>query len=258
MLNYLKSEVYRTLHSKSSYLFIVICSFLLVSSNVVLAIVKHSEDTFPYANTAFSIGNVCSSFTYVFLLCIMVAGNIFNNEHNNHTFKNCVSYGITRGTIYFGKLIIQLVYAIIAFAIIIGIHVASAYLLLEHSNIGEIDMLLATCVAALPLLFFALATANCFYFLVEGTGGAVAATCGVILALPIVFSFLGMKFEMIRNISNVLPLNLLGEIKFNLADKVVNLYWATNGNLYYWIAGLSQMVIFVILGFAIFYKKEIK
>lgn len=258
MLNYLKSEIYRILHSKSSYLFIAICSLLLVSSNVLLAIIKHSEDTFQYANTAFSIANVSSSFTFVFLLCMMVAGNVFNNEHNNHTFKNCVSYGITRGTIYFGKLIIQFLYSIIAFAIIIGLHVASAYLLLEHSNLGEMNLLFETSVAVLPLLFFALATANCFYFIIEGTGGAVAATCGIIIAIPTVFNFLGMKFEIIKKISNVLPWNLLNTVDYDFTNKTVKLFWDTNGSLYYWIAGMLQMLLFVILGFVLFNRQEIK
>jgi len=258
MLNYLKSEVYRILHNKSSYIFILVCSFLLVISNVVLFLLKMNEATFPYASTSFSLGNLCSSYAYVFLICIMVSGFIFANEHNNHTFKNSVSYGISRGIIYFGKLIVQMVYAMIAFVLIIGAHVASAYLLLEHTDPEIMDLLLHSCFAVLPLFLFVIAVANCFYFIVESTGGAVGASVGIILALPITCGFLGMKFDIIKKISDVLPWNLLGAIQLNFDDFSVHLFWAKNGYMNYWIAGLAQILIFVILGYGFFAKKEIK
>ncbi|HWT73910.1 MAG TPA: ABC transporter permease [Mobilitalea sp.] len=258
MLNYLKSEFYRILRSRATYLFIAVCSVLLLSSNIVLALVKRSDETFTYANTAFSIANVYTSFGFVFILCIMVTGIIFNNENSNHTFKNCVSYGITRGTIYFGKLIIQIMYAIVAFLVIIGVHVASAYLLLDNSGPKELDMLFQVSLAAIPLLLFVIAVANCFYFIMEGTGGAVAATCGVILALPIISGFLGMKFELIRKFADILPWNLLSSINYDLGGHTVKLFWSTNGYQNYWIAGMLQMIVFVVLGYSFFAKKEIK
>lgn len=258
MLNYLKSEFYRVLYNKSTYFFVAVCSLLLLSSNLVLAAVKSADEAFPYANTAFSIVNLASNFGFVFILCVMVTGIIFNNEYNNHTFKNCVSYGIPRGTIYFGKLIVQFVYAMITFIIIIGVHVGSAYLLLENSGPGIMDMLLQTCVADIPLLLFSLAAANCFYFIIEGTGGAVSAAVGLILAIPHIFNFLGMKFEFFRTVANVLPWNLLSNIKFNLESNSVQLFWEKNGNLYYWLAGMIQMSIIIAIGYLLFSKKEIK
>lgn len=257
MFNYLKSEIYRILHTKSSYMFIGICSLLLFSSNIVLALVKSSEPNFPYADTAFAIGNVCGSLVVVFLMCIMVAGTVFNNEHNNHTFKNCVSYGIPRGTIYFGKVFVQIIYAITAFIIILAVHVGSAYLLLENSGPMYLNMMFETCLALLPLFIFSLTVANCFYFILEGTGAAMTAAVGIILGMPLAFNFLGMKFEIFRIISKVLPWNLLLATKADMRGAVTFL-WEHNGMLNNWLAGILQALIFIGLGYVTFRRKEIK
>jgi ABC-type transport system involved in multi-copper enzyme maturation permease subunit len=257
MLNYLKSEIYRILHTKSSYIFIAVCSLLLLSSNIVIAFVKMNDATFPYADTAFAIGNVCGGLIYVFLMCIMVAGTVFNNEHNNHTFKNCVSYGIPRGTIYFGKVFVQIIYAITAFIIILGVHVGSAYLLLENSGPMYLDMMVETCLALLPLFIFSLTVANCFYFILEGTGAAMTASVGIILAMPLAFNFLGMKFEIFRTITRVLPWNLLIATKPDMSGSV-SFYWEQNGMLGNWLAGILQALLFIVIGYVIFRKKEIK
>ena len=163
MLSYLKSEFYRLYHNKGCYLFIAICSLLLVSSNIVLAAVKATEATFPYANTYFAFSCFYSNLIIVFFLCISVAASVFGNEHSNHTMKNSISYGISRGNIYFGKLIIEVVFALISFAIITGIDILTAYLLLENSGIEHLYLLLKVCLLVMPLLLCAIAVTNCFF-----------------------------------------------------------------------------------------------
>ena len=195
MSSYIKSEFYRLIRNRATYLFIGICSVILMSSNVVLAAVKYAESDFPYATTRFSYGNLNSSMNMVFLLCIMVGSVIFGNEHNNHTMKNCVSYGIPRGTIYFSKFIVEIVYSLFAFTIITGFHLISANLLLENSGPGTFTLLLHTLFACLPLLLSALATTNCFVFIIEGTGSGIAAIVGVLVAIPTVSNLLAMKFD---------------------------------------------------------------
>ncbi|HKL79377.1 MAG TPA: ABC transporter permease subunit [Mobilitalea sp.] len=258
MSKYLKSEFYRILHIRSSYVFVAICSLLLLSSNILLAIVKQADSSFKHATTYFSLGNVCTSMAMVFLLCIMVSNMIFGNEYNSNTLKNSISYGISRSTIYLSKMILQIVYSLAAFTIIIGIHVGSAYLLLEHSEEKSVELLLSTCFAAIPLFLFVLAVTNCFSFLIESTGGTIAATCGVLLALPLVSTLLGMKFEVARKFSEILPWNLINNMGFDLEKYKLMLFWETDGHLKYWIAGIIQMLIFTALGYALFRKKEIK
>ncbi|WMJ87949.1 ABC transporter permease [Anaerocolumna sp. MB42-C2] len=258
MVPYIKSEVYRLIRYKWIYVFIIICSGLLLSSNIILAAVKYADSSFIWANTYFSFSNVYNSMVMVYILCIMVSNMIFGNEHTNHTMKNSISYGISRGTIYFGKLLVQMVYSLIAFTIIIGVHVISAYLLLEHSGTSELIMLIRSCTACTPLLLFGLAASNCFVFNIEGSG-AVAASSGLMIVLPLVSNMLGMRFRMFAELSKILPWNIMNYSSYDPALKQLFMYWSTNsGYLKCWIYGMIQMAVIAVIGYFWFRKKEIK
>jgi hypothetical protein len=258
MSRYIKSELYRLLRIKATYLFVIICSLLLVSSNIVLFAVKMSEKDFPYATTKFSFGNVESSMIMLLFLCIMVATLVFGNEYNNHTMKNSISFGLTRNTLYFGKFIVQLIYAIAAFVIIIGSDVLSAYLLLENSGTDNLLMLLKTCFICLPLFFSSLALTNCFAFLFEGTGATVASCFGVLLAIPLISNLLAMKFEVIKKFADILPYNMIGNLKFDFKAYTLSSMWGADSYQNFWIIGILEMIFFVIIGYIVFRKREIK
>ncbi len=259
MISYIKSELYRIFHTKGSYLFIIVCSALLISSNVVLAIIGQVEETFRYNNTSFSLSLFYSYLPIIFLLCISVASIVFGNEHTNHTMKNSISYGISRGNIYFGKFITEIIYAVTALVAIAILYIGSAYLLLENSHSGDPELAARAYFVALPLFLFALATTNCFLFIIESTGGAVTAVIGVLLAFPLVGNFLGMKFELFRKLSKILPWNLINQMSFDYKNYQMYLPWeGSTGYLNYWIYGVLWMTFFLLIGFFIFRKKEIK
>jgi len=259
MISYMKSELYRLLRNRGSYLFIIICSLLLLGSNTVLAIVNSTDSNFGYATTSFAFTNVETNMIMIFLLCIMVSNMVFGNEHNNHTMKNCISYGISRGTIYFSKLIVQILYAMVAFTIIIGSHVISSYLLLENSGPQSLELLLRTCFACLPFFLFGLAVTNCFVFIIESVGGAIAASCGVMIVIPLICGLLGMRFSFFEKLGNILPSNIINGGGYDPVKQEIFFYWSTNAGLAKcWIYGMIQMILFVLIGFVLFRKKEIK
>ncbi len=259
MISYIKSELYRIFHSKGSYLFIIICSALLISANVVLAVVGHTEESFPYNNTSFSLSLFYSYLPIIFLLCVSVASIVFGNEYTNHTMKNSTSYGISRGSIYFGKFITEVLYAVTALVVIAVLYIGSAYLLLENSHSGDPELAARAYFVALPLFLFALATTHCFLFIIESTGGAITAVIGVLIAFPLVSNFLGMKFELFRKLSEILPWNLINKMSFNYEKYQLNLPWeGSTGYLNYWLYGVLWMTLFVLIGFFVFRKKEIK
>lgn len=259
MSNYLKSELYRIFHSKFTYFFILISSGLLLSSNVMLAIIKYSDEAFPYATTKFSLGNVYTNIMLVYLLCVMVANMIFGNEHYNHTFKNTVSYGIPRGQIYLGKFIVEVIYALIALVIILGVHIGSAYLLLENSGPEHLEILLRAYFACIPLFLSALAITHCFSFIIESVGNAISAAIGIITALPLVCNLLAMRFEFFQKVAEFLPWNIISSGSFDEVNNVIVFYWSTEEGLRNcWIYGILQMLLFFVIGYMVFRKKEIK
>ena len=259
MIKYIKSELYRLFCGKGSYLFIIICSALLVSANVVLALVKRSDETFPYATTSFAMGMFYTSMIVIYLLCISVASIVFGNEYTNHTMKNTISYGISRGSIYFGKFISELIFALMAFIIITGIDIATAYLLLENSGSGPLQLLLNTCFVCLPLLFSSIAVTNCFIFIIDATGGAITAIIGTLIAFPLVCNLLGMKFSIISKFAEIIPYNLINNLDFDTDNYMLMLPWEGNAGYYhFWIIGMGWTLLFVLIGFFIFRTKEVK
>ncbi|MDF2514160.1 MAG: transporter permease [Herbinix sp.] len=259
MLSYLKSEFYRLRYNEGGYLFIAVCSLLLLSSNIVLFAVKASEPTFPYATTYFAFSSFYSSIMIVFFLCISVATSVFGNEHSNHTMKNSISYGINRNTIYLGKLIVEVVYAMIAFVIITAVDIGSAYLLLENSGIENLMMLFKSCFVVMPLLLCAIAVTNFFLFLLESNGAAIGAVVGVLLALPLVSNFLGMKFRVFTELSKFMPYNMITKINYDYDKLEMILPWSgISGYYYYWIIGIIEIIIISAIGVFLFQKKEVK
>jgi ABC-type transport system involved in multi-copper enzyme maturation permease subunit len=197
--------------------------------------------------------------TMIYILCIIAANMIFGYEHTNHTLKNSISYGISRFTIYFSKLIVEILYSVIAFVIIIGIHIISAYLLLENSGIQELNILLRSCLACLPLFVFGLATMNCFAFNIESSSGAMTAAGGVMIAFPLVCNLLGMKFKLFANLGNLLPWNLLDMESYDQAKNVLIMHWSTaKGFQDCILIGLAETIIIGIIGYLVFRRMEIK
>ena len=259
MLSYLKSEFYRLRHNQGSYLFIAVCSILLLSSNIVLLAVKATEPSFPYATTYFAFSSFYSSIMIVFFLCIAVAASAFGNEHSEHTMKNSISYGISRENIYLGKLIVEVVYAMIAFVIITAVDIGSAYLLLENSGIENLIMLFRSCFVVLPLLLCAIAVTNFFLFLLESNGTAIGAVVGLLLAVPLVSNFLGMKFRVFTELSKFMPNNLITRISYDYKKLEMTLPWnGISGYYYYWLIGIAELIIITMLGVILFKKKEVK
>ncbi len=258
MNRYIKSELYRMLRMKGTYLFILISSLLLVSANIVLAAVKLSDKTFPYATTDFAFSNVEGNMLMILFLCIMVAVMVFSNEHNNHTMKNSISFGITRNTLYFGKFIVQILYALVAFIIIIGIEILSAYLLLSNSGTAALVLLLKTCFLCLPIFFLGLALTNCFAFTFEGTGATVSASIGVLLAIPLVTNLLGMKFRFFHKLSDIMPFNMVNSIDINFKEHTLTTIWGADSFRNYWLIGILEMLLFIAIGYFAFKKREVK
>ncbi len=258
MSSYLKSEFYRVIHSSWTYAFVAICSFLLLSSNVLLATMNSIDSNFLYGNTKFAYGNVYTSLGIVLILCIAVSNMVFGNEIGNHTLKNTISYGISRKSIFLGKLIVQVIYAAISLIIILTIYSISTELLLDSSGSAEFIRMLRACAAAFPLLVAGLTITNCFVFNMKSSGSVITAFI-IMAAVPFVVNILAMKFELFQTLAKYIPLNILNDGFFDEQTHTVKLYWdTTSGFITCWIVGIVWTLAFIIIGYSAFSKKEIK
>ncbi len=92
MLNYIKSECYRVMHSRSTYVMTGIMAVLPVLFHIILYVTGVSSSTtqdFPYDITSFSFSFLAGSpmlFTYAGLI---VAAVLYEDEHKNGKYKKC-------------------------------------------------------------------------------------------------------------------------------------------------------------------------
>lgn len=259
MINYIRSEVYRNLRHKGNYLFILAAMAFVVFLNIVLWIFVKNDTSFPYATTKYAFSSLYCNLRFIMIMCVAVVSIIFAQEYKNQTLKNTVSFGISRASIYFGKLIISIIFSFIAAICVIATFIISAYILLENSGIEYLATLINSIVAGIPLILFSLVVAHSFYFITEKEMNVVGFWVGIVIVIPILLAMIGRKSEVSRTIASYMPWNIVGDITFNEATNTLVLGWTTPEAIVKSIVvGVVGCVMFYIIGLEIFKRKEVK
>lgn len=254
MLNYIRSELYRSIHNRN--LKIVIGVFLGMICLLLGALVYFGkvEATFPYANTRFALGNIYNQMGYLLVIIVILAMVIDDNEGKNHTIKHSIAFGIERNTIYFGRFLVQALVCTTIYIVMTFVHTIFSFLLLEHSEVGELGHLLRIGIGGYTCLLAGLAIAYYFIMKYENQSIAISWALIVIVVIPTVFNLIGKKIELIRKIASVLPYNMvdyygpLVQLKGNVVITVVGTT----------LIGLAWMFLFLVLGSNRFKNKEVK
>src|SRR5690625_2296722 len=108
MINYMKSENYRLLRKKSLYITSIIGLTLITAAAIILYLSGEFEQNFPYATSLFFYANVISS--NILILIIAFLFNIMLTGKDMSLIKQSISFGISRNTIFWSKLILTLSY----------------------------------------------------------------------------------------------------------------------------------------------------
>ena len=255
MTNYIKSELYRNLRSKGNCFFILGISACVVFLNVVLSIFAKNDPTFKYGTTGFAFSSLYYSLHFVMYMSLCAVSGVFGQEYKNKTLKNTISFGISRSNIYFVKLIVSIIFSIITSIIVLSTFIGSAYLLLENSGIEPLITLFKAMAGALPIIFFALIVAHCFYFIMEKEMTACIWWGSIVIVIPEIIHLIGKRNELVRNISSYIPWNMVGSEGFN--DGII-LWLTPEGLTKTIIVGIIGCVIFYVIGLKLFNRKEIK
>lgn len=259
MINYIRSEIYRNLRNKSNYFLILGMMAFVMFLNVVLWIFSQKHTTFPYATTKYAFSSIYTGLQFPLVMCWYVAGNIFGQEYKNETFKNSISVGISKDSIYFGKIFISIIYSLITMILVMGVFVISAYMLLENSGIEHLETLIKSLLVAIPVLLFSLIVANCFNFIVKKEINAMWYCMAIVMIIPILLKMIGKKSEAIKVIANYMPWNFISSIGFNQTTNKVVLGWTTPDVIIKSIVvGVIGSILFYFIGLEIFKRKDIR
>lgn len=254
MLNYIRSECYRSLRIQNLKVAVGVLLgmiFLLIGALVYFG---KMDATFPYANTEFALGNLYNQMTYLFVVMVFLSMLIDDSECKNHTMKHSVAFGIKRDTIYLGRFFVQLVICTVIYITMTITLTGVSFLFLEHSQVGEVGHLLRISLGGYSCLLAGLAIAFYFIMKFENQSVAIAWALIALVIVPITCNIIGRKIELVHKIASFLPYNLI-TYEGPLVDLQGNVVATVAGVT---MVGLLWMLLFLWIGVNDFRKKELK
>lgn len=133
MLNYISSELYKTFRRKYTKISLAVIALLCICGNALVrmtfSIAGRMDSSYP-----FYLGIMLMPMCFAILTLVVDA--VFSDEYKYGTLKNPISFGISRGEIYFGKLIVEIVLMLVTIAMVLVVYTASA---LVFSQLGAHD-----------------------------------------------------------------------------------------------------------------------
>lgn len=257
MLNYIKSEWYRLIRDKSYWVLTFIFSVLVLAASIVLNISDKTTPNFPYANTYMLFSTIVMMMYLPFFLVSIIPSVIVGEEIKENTLKNSVSFGISRSTIFFGKWIISIIALFILAVITVSISIISGYLLLEDSGISFLSDYLYGLLGVMPLMLAGLTTYHTLYFITKNRNYVILIFSAIYILPFLVGNYMWRMFQPIDWVYRHCVLYLLtnNDMRgkhFIVAGNTVN------GLKLCYSVGLSLTVLFLVIGYLHFLKKEIK
>lgn len=257
MLNYIKSEFYRVFHGREVYLFTGVCAALTVLFNLILYLFKTFTPDFPYGSIRYSLNQLSSSMEILSYAGACLATFLFAEEHKSGTLKNTISFGISRNQFFTGKCIVCSVASLFSMIVILFFYFGSAYLLLEDTGGITVMDRLRGVVANLPMAFAAVILTSAFLCMFKKEMVMMAWWFVIMAIVPIVTFFLGLKIDWLNKAAEWMPRNYLNmEVQIN-SSQYQALWDTSEGMAKCLIAGFIGIIVFYLIGFIGFRKKEI-
>lgn len=257
MLNYIKSECYRALHTRSLYLLLGIFAGLTALFNLVLYLFTAYTPNFRYGTTSFSYSNLVSQpMLYCIAACIVVSV-LYEGDSRNGTRKNSIAYGISRTSMFLGKCVVSLIVSLIILIPIMAVYLGSAVVFLEETGPVTVQDMLMEIPGVSLIALSALILAILLLELFDKTILGLIVWYAILFAIPKLIFILSMKLSFLTPLALWLPVN------FFSAEMTVNLttcstIWQTAaGMAKCLLAGTAGILLFGASGVLLLRKKDL-
>lgn len=248
MMNYMKSERYRLVRKKSLHIISVICLLLITAAATVLYLSGQYDSTFPYATSLFFYSNVIGSITLILIVALLF--NLALTGKDMSLIKQSISFGISRNTIFWSKLILTLIYflvvCMIGLLLMIGLG-ESLFISEEHS----VKNFLTASFNMLPIVLSG-------FFMIHAMKMLKVNEVYIVIMLLFIFAISGDVLRMIlkpvsglNELYQYAPSTQLNENLMHFMDQTVQF------ELSYWITGIVISVICLLIGVRRFAKQNI-
>lgn len=259
MLNYIKSELYRALHSKEIHGTAIGLLGIILSMNLVLFLMKDVEH-FRYGSASFSYSMLVSVPMMYCYVAADVAVMLYESDRRNGTMGNSISHGISRIQLFAGKCIVCFTVSLILLAAALPVYMGSASLLHAQGPTTAQDMLLeipAMSLIATGSLILAVVVLDLF----QNSFFSVLTWLTVMLLLPKLLLFAGMLLpfggDALMDAAMWMPANFIpAGTRVNMSECVT--IWDTGaGMARCLLSGAAGILVFGLAGVLLLRKRDI-
>lgn len=259
MLNYIKSELYRALHSKEIHGTAIGLLAIILSMNLVLFLMKDVEH-FRYGSASFSYSMLVSVPMMYCYVAADVAVMLYESDRRNGTMGNSIAHGISRMQLFAGKCIVCFTVSLILLAAALPVYIGSASLLHAQGPTTAQDMLLeipAMSLIATGSLILAVVLLDLF----QNSFFSVLTWLTVMLLLPKLLLFAGMLLpfggDALTDAAMWMPANFIpAGTRVNMSECVT--IWDTGaGMARCLLSGAAGILVFGLAGVLLLRKRDI-
>lgn len=256
MLNYMKSEWYKTIHGKGFYIAGGVMCGLVLLMNLILWGSNHFITNFPYGTFRFSLNTFTAQPIWMIALGSVIAGVLFIDDRKSGIIKNAVAYGIPREQILIGKWLVSLASSLILMCVVFAVYVGSAYILLEKPEFEPFRQMVMAMISALPFSIAAMMLMNCLGVMIEKETIAMLWWMAVIYFIPMAVDILGLYFKGIQRISRWLPYTFLRREVLVTMGEYQCLWDTPEGLLKCMVTGVIGIAVFGVWGIIKFRRQQ--
>lgn len=260
MLNYLKSEFYRSVHSPEIHGTAIGLFAIVLFMNLTLGLMKNLEH-FRYGITSFSYSMIVSVPMMYCYVASDVAAMLYEPDRRNGTMGNSIACGLSRMQLFAGKCIVCFVTSLALLALLLPVYIGSAVLLLDAAGPTTVrDML--TEIPAMSLIATAsLILAVILLSLFDNSFFSVLIWLAVMVLLPKLLLAAGMALpfgrELLMDIALWMPANFLTAGSSVNMSQCITLWSAPEGMVRCLLSGAAGILVFGTAGVLLLRKKEI-
>ncbi len=253
MFNYLKSEWYRTFRQRRLWVLLGAIS-LLGALYYLLAFYAFNWQQPGIESVLGELGTLMPGVGFCLLLFVCEAA--FSDEKWLGTFKNSVSFGISRERIYFGKLLNSLRLCLLTLAALVAVLIfGMGCLFLGVRNPERFREQTAAfwkmAAASLPLWLCGAAAANALFCVMRKSLDGIFSYLALFTGGNLIVSLLGRIYDLPKMFS-YLPSELLNRLSAGLLFADGSLMGKC------WVTGIVLTAVFSAAGFAAFRSMEVK
>lgn len=257
MRNYIKSELYRIVHTKEIY--------LITGTLMALTILYHAgtflfKDLTPrYATTSFSYSCLVANPMLFACAGSVITYFLYEGNRRNGNFKNAVVWGTSRIKVFAGQCIISLTASTCVMLLTLAVWILSAELLLPRTGpvhlthlLSEIPAVYLICTACL------MCTLVCINYFEKNITGILV--WGLIwFAIPKILLFGGTRSEALYQIALWLPSSLFTVVNglYVNTRECITAWDTVGGMLRCIISGGTGILVFALSGILLLKKKDL-